>query len=259
VTFTWTPAPPAVVTAAASAVTSTTATLNGAVNPDAWQITSCEFDISPAPSGVATIPCAQQLAAGGAPIPVSATALGLAPATTYTVTLNATSVQGSSSGSPVTFTTAAGKALPKGGTSSALSVSALKLSPTRFRRGKHTATISRAKRKSKTPTATTISFTLSQAAGVKLSFELAQPGVLAGRKCGASSKTHRKGKRCIRYTAVAHDVALPGRAGTDTITFAGVLNGGVRLSPGTYRLSLSAANPTGSATATQHPTFTLLG
>ena len=69
VTFTWTPAPPAVVTAAASAVTSTAATLNGAVNPDAWQYHGLEFDISPAPSGVATIPCAQHVADAAHPSP----------------------------------------------------------------------------------------------------------------------------------------------------------------------------------------------
>jgi hypothetical protein len=278
VTFTWTPAPPAVVTAAASAVTSTTATLNGAVNPDAWQIMGCEFDISPAPSGVATIPCAQQLAAGGAPIPVSATALGLAPATTYTVTLNATSIQGTGSGSPVTFSTPTppvgaiqpgGPILPSG----ALSVTNLKLSPTRFHRGTRAASIAKTKpkkkkkkKKAKTlPTSTTISFTLSQAAAVALSFELAQPGVLVGHKCTAASKTHagsktqHKGKRCTRYTTVRGGVTRTGHAGTDKITFAGVLDGGARLAPGTYRLSLSATGPGGSVTATQRPAFTLLG
>ncbi|MGH2833221.1 MAG: hypothetical protein ACRDK2_10650 [Solirubrobacteraceae bacterium] len=43
------------------------------------------------------------------------------------------------------------------------------------------------------------------------------------------------------------------------IRFEGVLDGGGRLRPGRYRLSLSAANAAGSGTAAQHPTFTLLG
>ena len=73
------------------------------------------------------------------------------------------------------------------------------------------------------------------------------------------SKTHRNGKRCTRYTAVHGGVTRAGHAGTDTITFAGVLDGGTRLMPGTYRLSLGATDAGGSATAAQHPSFTLLG
>ena len=82
--------------------------------------------------------------------------------------------------------------------------------------------------------------------------------MLVGRKCGAVSKAHRKGKRCIRYTSVRGGVTRAGHAGTDKITFAGILDGGAHLAPGTYRLSLGATGPGGSATAAQHPTFTLL-
>ncbi len=139
VTFTWTPPPPAVVTAAASAVTATTATLNGSVNPDAWQIVSCGFAISPAPAGVSSFPCAQQLTAGGTPTAVSATAAGLSPGTTYTVTLAAASTQGASGGAPITFTTppaSPGTGPPGTGPSQALAVTDLRLAPARFRRGK---------------------------------------------------------------------------------------------------------------------------
>jgi hypothetical protein len=83
--------------------------------------------------------------------------------------------------------------------------------------------------------------------------------VLVGRTCGAVSKAHSKGKRCVRYTAVHGGVIRAGHAGIDKITFAGVLDGGAHLAPGTYRLSLSATSPAGSAIASQHPTFTLLG
>ena len=267
VTFTWTPSAPAAVTGQPSAVTATTATLGGTVNPSGWQVLGCAFAISPAPAGVATFPCGQQLGAGVTPLPVSATAAGLTPSTTYTVTLVATSVQGTGNGSPVTFVTSAASG-PGAGTGptgtgaseGALSVTNLELSPTRFHRGTHAATIAKkAKKKAKAlPKSTTISFVLSQTATVKLSFELAQPGVLVGRKCSAVSKAHRKGKRCTRYTAVRGGVTLAGHAGADRITFAGVLDGGAHLAPGNYRLSLDATGPTGSATAAQHPSFTLL-
>jgi hypothetical protein len=269
VTFTWTPSAPAAVTDQPSAVTATTAALGGTLNPSGWQVLGCSFAISPAPAGVATFPCGQQLGAGVTPVPVSATAAGLTPSMTYTVTLMATSVQGTGNGASVTFVTsaAAGSGAGTGpvgtGTSGgALSVTNLKLSPTRFHRGTRPATIAKAKPKKKAkalPTSTTISFVLSQAATATLRFELAQPGVLVGRKCGAVSKTHRKGKRCTRYTAVHGGVSRAGHAGNDKITFAGVLDGGARLAPGTYRLSLGATGPGGSTTAAQHPSFTLLG
>ena len=264
VTFTWIPSAPATVTGAPSTVTATTASLDGTVNPSDWQILSCAFEISPAPAGVSMFPCAQQLGAGITPLPVSATAAGLAPSTAYTVTLIAASVQGTGSGSPVTFSTPAAGGIQPGGPilpGSALSVTSLKLSPTSFRRGTRPATIARAKpKKAKAlPTSTTISFVLSSAATAKLSFELAQPGVLVGRKCGAVSKAHRTGKRCTRYTTIHGGVTRAGHAGTDKITFAGVLDGGAHLSPGTYRLSLGATGPAGSATAAQDPSFTLLG
>jgi hypothetical protein len=269
VTFTWTPSVPAAVTSQPSAVTVTTAALAGTVNPSGWQVLSCAFEISPAPAGVAAFPCGQQLGAGIAPLPVSATAAGLAPSTSYTVTLVATSAQGTGSGSPVTFVTSASPG-PGAGTGpagigaseGALSVTNLELSPTRFHRGTRPATIAKREPKKKTkalPTSTTISFVLSQAATAKLSFELAQPGVLVGHKCRAVLKARRKGKRCTRYKVIHGGVTRDGHAGTDKIAFAGLLDGGARLAPGTYRLSLGATDPGGGATAAQHPSFTLLG
>ena len=73
-------------------------------------------------------PCAQQLSASSTAIPVSATAPGLSPETTYSVTLVASTTQGTSSGATMTFTTA--------GPSAKLQVSNLKISPSKFRRGK---------------------------------------------------------------------------------------------------------------------------
>ncbi len=164
VTFTWTPSAPAVVTTPPSALTATTATLAGTVNPDAWQVMSCTFDISPAPSGISTFPCAQQLGSGGTPLPVSATAAGLAPSTTYAVTLVAASIQGSASGSAVTFTTPPSSGSPSGtslssGAGAGPAISGLTLSPARFRRGKHAAKLAgRARhRKPSIPTASNTS------------------------------------------------------------------------------------------------------
>ena len=255
--FSWTAPPPTVLTGAPSAVTSTTATLNGAVNPNSWQPTGCGFALSPAPPGVSAFPCAQQLAIGIVPTPVSATAGGLAPDTKYTVTLTASTVQGAGSGASVSFTTPIGK--PGASVGTILSLTAIKLSPTIFRRGKHLATIAKtkAKKKKTVPTATTISFLLSEAATVTLSLEQSSPGVLVGHKCVVKSKAHRKGHSCTRYVPVRGNVSRAGHAGLDKIHFEGILDTNKPLPAGTYRLTLKASNSSGSTIAPQHPTFKL--
>jgi hypothetical protein len=261
VTFTWIPSAPAAVTAAPSAITATTATLGGTVNPSAWQITSCAFELSPAPAGVALFPCAQELGAGVTPLPVSATATGLAPSTTYTATLLAASVQGTGSGSPATFTTLSATApagsMPASGSVAGPVVSALKLSPTRFRRGTGAATLAKHARK-RIPVGTTISFTLSATATVTLTFQRTQPGRSSAGRCLAPSPKHRHGHHCTRYTAVHGSVSIAAPTGADRLGFDGVLDGGATLPPGSYRLLLNASDATGTTTAAQRPTFTLL-
>ena len=240
-------------TGAATAVTSASATLNGTVNPDGSQINDCHFTISPAPPAGGSIPCPQQIGAGSTPVAVSAGIGGLAPSTAYSVTLVASSAQGTGSGAPVTFSTPAPGAAP--------TVTVLSLSPSRFRRGSHAATIARARprHKAKTlPTATTISFALSQPATVTLSFQRAQPGVLLGGRCAAAGTHHGKRRRCTRYAFISQTVVRAAHAGTNRIRFEGVLDGGVRLAPGSYRLTVGARGSAGAAQAGQHPMFTLL-
>jgi hypothetical protein len=258
VTFTWTLPPPAASTGGPTGLTATSATLTGNVNPDGSTVTDCHFIVSPAPPSGPSVPCSQQVGAGSSPIAVTATLNGLSPRTTYSATLLAASAQGSTSGSPVTFATPAPSAIAGPTPGTTLTVTNLKLSTTRFRAGNRTATIAGRKRKSGR-TATTISFGLSQPATVTLSFEEAEPGVLSGHRCAAVSRAHNKGKHCARYAKMPHGVARAARAGTDAITFDGVLDGGGRLSPGTYRLSLLASGAAGRASAAQHPSFTLSG
>jgi hypothetical protein len=252
----WTKPPPAVTTGAPAAVSASAATLTGTVNPNGFTVTDCHFVVSPAPPAGASVPCVQQLGAGEAPVAVSAALAGLSPATAYTVTLVAASAQGASSGAAVAFTTpAAGSGAATAG-AGAPAVSALKLSPTRFRRGRAPATISR---RSALPSATTISFTLSAAATVTLTFERPAAGTVVGHRCLARSGKHANGKRCTRFTRVPGAVSRAGHTGTVKVRFDGVLDHGARLSPGSYRLSLSAADAGGRTTAATHPAFTIVG
>lgn len=97
---------PAVVTSSASGVTSTTATLNGTVNPEgadaSWQFddgTSTAYgNVAPSPAGDA--------GSGTSPVSESTTITGLTPSTTYHYRIQATNSGGTSYGSDVTFTTA---------------------------------------------------------------------------------------------------------------------------------------------------------
>ncbi len=262
----WVAPPPTVTTQAASAISATTATLNGTVNPNAWQLTSCGFSLSPAPAGITVFPCPQQLGATSNAAPVSATAAGLTPDTTYTITLMADSIQGPSSGAPVTFTTSSaaastGPPLIQGSAdhgSADPKVADLKLSLSTFMRGKHIATIAKSSTKKKAPTATTISFELSEAATVTLGFEQSRSGVTTGKRCMTRSSQHSKGKRCSLWTTYRGSTTLSGHAGLDKIHFEGVLTPKKPLPPGTYRLSLKASNAHGSAISAQHPTFKLI-
>lgn len=92
---------------------------------------------------------------------------------------------------------------------------------------------------------TTVRYTLSAAATVKIVIAERFSGRREGRRCLAPTRRLRKAKRCTRISTVgtlkrtshagANRVALPGRIGSRT------------LSPGRYRATLIATNPPGRA------------
>jgi len=262
VTLSWTRPSPTVITGSPNGVTSSGATLAGTVNANGSQLTDCHFTIEPAPAAGASIPCVQQVGGASTPVGVSAAVTGLEPQRTYTVTLSAASAQGTSSGSARTFTTPTSSAGAAPAAGSAPTITNLRLSAARFRRGRNVAKLAARARshvRKAPPAATTISFTLSQAATVELTFEAPQRGVLLGRRCTAPSTRHRRGRGCTRYLALSHGVTRAAHSGAERIVFDGVLDGGARLAPGSYRLSLIASSAGASTTAAQHPSFTLLG
>ncbi len=103
--FTWTLPAPTVITAPASSVTATTATLNGVVDPNGSPITACHFTVTPAPPKPAQETCSPMPATGSTPVLVSASLTGLAHATSYSVRIVATSAQGTSTGAVKAFKT----------------------------------------------------------------------------------------------------------------------------------------------------------
>jgi len=98
------PEPPAVLTGAATALSSTTATLNATVNPNGAD-TTCRFEYGPTVSYGATVPCASGPGSGAAPVAVSAELTGLSENATYHFRIVSENAGGSSYGADERFTT----------------------------------------------------------------------------------------------------------------------------------------------------------
>ncbi len=96
-----------VTTGAASAVTATSATLSGTVNPAGVPVSECAFEyrVSGELNFAHSVPCTPSPGAGNSPVAVSAALSGLTPRTTYYFRLSATNANTANYGSEATFFT----------------------------------------------------------------------------------------------------------------------------------------------------------
>ena len=106
-TFTTPGAPPSASTEAASAITTTTASLNAKVNPNGSQVTECRFEYGTSASYGSTVPCSASPGSGQGYVAVSAPVTLLAPATPYHFRIVAKNSFGEGEGTDNTFTTGA--------------------------------------------------------------------------------------------------------------------------------------------------------
>ncbi len=120
-TFTTLPNPPTVVTGTASAVTQTTATLGGSVNPNSGEVSECKLEYGTSTSYGSSTACSPAPGSGSSPVPVTAPATGLAANTTYHFRIVASNAGGTSYGSDQTFTTLPDPPTVVTGTASAVS------------------------------------------------------------------------------------------------------------------------------------------
>ena len=116
----------------------------------------------------------------------------------------------------------------------------------RFRRSaKPTAVVAKRPSAASTRVGTTLRFTLSETATVRLTFERVNPGRLVGRTCRRPTANLRRRRSCTRYVFAgrltrtklgpgARRIALSGRLGTRA------------LAPGNYRLTLLATDAAGN-------------
>jgi predicted phage tail protein len=98
---------------------------------------------------------------------------------------------------------------------------------------------------------TTISFKLSEAAKVTLSFERKLRGHKARGKCVTSAK---KGARCTLYRRLATKVKVDGTVGMNSLRL-----GRRGMPAGSYRLTLVATDSTGKRSEAARTSFRLVG
>ena len=106
-TFTTLPDAPTVLSAAASSLTQTSATLRASVNPNGGRVSACQFDYGASASYGSSVPCAALPGTGTSPVTVSATLGALSANTTYHFRIVATNTGGTSPGLDQAFTTEA--------------------------------------------------------------------------------------------------------------------------------------------------------
>jgi hypothetical protein len=176
---------------------------------------------------------------------------GLSPATTYHYALMVTNQAGTATSADQTLTTAPTPVTPPvvccaPPPVAKAALSALKISPSRFKAASSGATFAKAK------TGAKVTYTLSAAGTVSFRVYRATKGVKSGNRCVAKSPAHRTGKACTRYVAVGKAISHASAAGVTTLRFSGRI-GRKKLKPGRYRLQ--SADPAGG---TRRASFTIV-
>jgi hypothetical protein len=108
------------------------------------------------------------------------------------------------------------------------------------------------------PLGTSFAFSLSSPANVSLAFTRSVPGRRSGGSCVAPSRQNRGKTKCKR-TVSAGTLAVPGRAGLNTVRFQGRLSSTEKLTPGNYSVRLTTRDSRGVKGLTQALSFTIVG
>ncbi len=257
VSFTTSRNPPAVTTGEATAVTQTSATLPGTLNPEEEEVTGCAVEYGTTPSLGSSAVCPTLPAVGKTPVEVAVQLTGLSPGTTYYYRVVAKSAGGEEVGSVLTFTTLpatqppppppppGGPTTPKGPEPARPPViSSLSESNSVFRVGRtSTAPAGRISRVS--PTGTVFSFVLDQPAVVTVAFVREESGHRIGKSCVVGRRGAGK-PACVR-TYVAMMLGRRARNGLNRLLFTGRIRGRA-LQPGAYRATFTGESLAGSST-----------
>jgi CSLREA domain-containing protein len=237
-------AAPGVTTSDATGVSTSAATLPGAVAPNATTA-SYHFEFGTS-TDYGTSTAETSLGSGVAPVAVTAAVSGLSPGTSYHFRLVATNTFGSAASADRTFTTApaAGAPGPAPGTVPADTVAprflSASLKPKVFavdRRGRTEKPVASRRRARR---GTVLRFSLSEAARVVFTIQRVLPGRRVGRACRRPTRANRNRKPCKRYVKPLR-FGVAATAGANRKKFSGRV-GRRALRPGNYRATLIATD-----------------
>jgi hypothetical protein len=134
-------------------------------------------------------------------------------------------------------------------------ISGVAVIPSRFVVGRE-STATGAKRRPRAAVGTTIAYSLTENAAVKLTIEQALPGRKARRSCARLSRRNRKARKCTRYKRRG-ELVRSGGQGDNAVPFSGRI-GKRRLPPGKYRVTIVATDAAGNASQPGLARFTIL-
>ena len=247
--------PPAVVTAATSALADSAATLTGTVDP-AGAVGSYRFEYGTTTGYGAATP---EVALGPdiAPLAVSAALAGLQPGTPYHYRLVATNSHGTTFGNDVTFTTTAPAPPervvpaptppppPPPPPPPVVRLSELRVAPATFKRAQ-----------TRSGSTTRIRWNATAAATVTLTFERKAPGMKVGTACRPLPRRGlpRGARRCSRWAKAGRSLKQVTEPGKFALRFGGWI-GRRPLARGTYRLRAVPLGDDGRAGPARHAVF----
>jgi hypothetical protein len=243
--------PPSAITGSPTSIGAHSATLTGTVTANDADA-SVWFQIT---TPVTLVQQSPVLHVGGLmPAPVSASFSGLSPNTTYHYRLIASSMDGTTLGGDLTFTTSASGAGPSPGALVA-SLTALGETYSVFAvAGSSTPLIGQAAAK-RHHKGTVFSFRLDQPATVKITIQTTARGRRAGRSCKPESHKLRRKPRCARTITVA-TLTRAAHAGLNKVPFSGRI-GAHALKFGRYTAVFIAIDAAG-ASRQQSLSFTIV-
>jgi hypothetical protein len=104
---------------------------------------------------------------------------------------------------------------------------------------------------------TTISFSLSEPATVRITFERKARGRRSGGRCVAPRPANRGARSCVRWLKIRGKIERAGTAGPNSFRFTGRL-AGRKLAPGAYRALTVATDAVGNRSAVTRRGFSVL-
>jgi uncharacterized repeat protein (TIGR01451 family) len=107
------------------------------------------------------------------------------------------------------------------------------------------------------PVGTTIKFSLSEPASVKIEFLQTKPGRKVGKQCKTPTRSNARKRHCTR-TMIAGSLSTTGHAGTNKLRFQGRLSRRKTLKKGHYSVRITATDAAGNRSKPKTTSITIL-